>query len=215
MRKTQYVFVNPTQIIPTKYVTYTPIDSEPRDSLTIRRDMGDYLPQYYRDSRAVGGILKGEAAELADLNAEIVDVLAQFFVDTATWGLANWERLCGIVTDAAKPIEQRQSVIKSKLRGIGTVTVALIKNVAEAYANGEVDVTEDNANYTIKIRYISALGVPDNIADIQNALREIIPAHLAITFEYRYITVAQAQAMTINALQATKLNKFAPFTEVL
>ncbi len=163
----------------------------------------------------MGNVLDRESAEFGALNAAVHDVLDQFFIDTATWGLANWERVCGIATDLSKPIEQRRAVVKSKLRGIGTVTVALIKNVAEAYANGEVEVTENVAPYTIGIRYVSALGVPDNIADIQRALREIIPAHLAIAYSFRYLTVAQVGAMTVGALQTTKLNKFAPFKEIL
>lgn len=188
----------------------------PRSAAAIRTAMGDYIPRYYSDSIIVGNLLGRESTEVSALNAEIYEVLAQFYVDTATWGLAQWERVCGIVTDETKPIEQRRSVIKSKLRGIGTVTVELIKNVAEAYVNGEVEVTEDSASYTLVVRYISALGVPENIADIESALRDIIPAHLSISYRYRYYTVEQVHGtLTIATLQNTKLNKFAPFTEIL
>lgn len=173
------------------------------------------MPLYYGGSVVVGNVLDRESAEFGALNAAVYDVLNQFFIDTATWGLANWERVCGIVTDPAKPIEQRRAVVKSKLRGIGTVTVALIKNVAESFVNGEVEVTENVAPYTIGIRYVSAIGVPDNIADIQRALREIIPAHLAISYSFRYLTVSQVGAMTVGVLQTMKLNKFAPFKEIL
>ncbi|MCS7463372.1 YmfQ family protein [Paenibacillus doosanensis] len=157
--------------------------------------MGDYLPLYYRDSVAANGILTAESTELADLNAEISDVLAQYFVDTATWGLAHWERICGIATDKAKPPEQRRSVIKSKLRGIGTVTVSLIKNVAEAYVNGEVGVTEDNANYSLTITFISSRGIPPNLDDIQSVLRETIPAHLGLTFKFTYLIWSELDAL--------------------
>jgi uncharacterized protein YmfQ (DUF2313 family) len=183
-----------------------------RDYTEIRAAMGDYIPPYYRSSVIAGNILDREGTELASLNADIADVLAQYFVDTATWGLANWERVCGIPTDEAKPVSQRRSVIKSKLRGVGTVTVALIKNVAEAYVNGEVDVTENNATYTINVRYISTIGRPDNLADIENALREIIPAHLAITYQFRYLAINEIHnVMTVSSVQTTALNKFAPF----
>ncbi|NOU98492.1 DUF2313 domain-containing protein [Paenibacillus sp. LMG 31457] len=150
--------------------------------------MGDYLPKYYSESAIVDNLLTREATEFSALSADIYDVLAQFFIDTATWGMANWERICGIPVDEAKPIEQRRSVIRSKMRGVGTVTAALIKNVAESFNNGSVSVTEDNANYTIKIAFTSSLGVPDNIVDIQTALREIIPAHLAVSFLFTYMT---------------------------
>ncbi|UKS30145.1 YmfQ family protein [Paenibacillus sp. HWE-109] len=170
----------------------------------IRQSMSGYLPNYYEGSRIVGNLLNVEGAEVASLNANVADVLAQFYVDTATWGLANWERICGLPTDGLKPIEQRRSVIKSKLRGVGTVNAAMIKNVAEAYDNGEVRVTEDNAHYTVSITFISNHGVPANLADIQAALREIVPAHLAINFAFTYMTwsALDAHAFTWGTLSA-------------
>jgi hypothetical protein len=156
--------------------------------------MYDYIPGYYEDIREARAIVDTESAILDLVNADINDVLAQFYVDTATWGLANWERICGISTDESKPIDQRRSVVKSKLRGIGTVTVGLIESVAESYSNGDVAVIEDNANYTVTIKFVSTLGVPPNMADIQNALREIIPAHLAINYEFTYATYSELTA---------------------
>jgi hypothetical protein len=164
--------------------------------------MTDYMPRYYGGSDIVGNVLDREATELSGINANVADVLAQYFIDTATWGLANWERVCGISTDITKPIEQRRSVIRSKLRGVGTVTAALIKNVAEAYNNGSVNVTENNAAYTINITFISVGGIPANLADIQAALRNIIPAHLVINFIFTYMTWSglDAKAFTWDSL---------------
>ncbi|KQC48545.1 phage portal protein [Geobacillus sp. Sah69] len=172
--------------------------------------MFGYIPREYEDYRESRAIVKTEAAEFEALNAKIADVLAQFFVDTATWGLSHWERICGIPIDESKPVEQRRSVIKSKLRGIGTVTVDLIKNVAEAYYNGEVEVIEQPSLYTVKIKFVGKLGVPPNLADIQNALRGIIPAHLAIDFEFSYLLIKDVHnVMTLSQLEATTLDKFA------
>jgi hypothetical protein len=175
----------------------------------IQRDMFDYLPKEYEDYRESHAIIVTEAAEFESLNDEIADVLAQFFVDTATWGLANWERLVNVTVDESKPIDQRRSVIKSKLRGVGTVTVGLIKNVAESYSNGEVAVTESASTYTISIKFVGKLGVPPNMADIQQALRDIIPAHLAINYEFTYVLYDELKAKytTYDAL-ATSGNSY-------
>ena len=172
--------------------------------------MFDYMPRDYEGYRESRVIIQTEAAEFEALNAAIADVLEQFDVDTATWGLVYWERICGISTDESKPVEQRRSVVKSKLRGIGTVTVALIKNVAESWYNGEVEVTEQPSLYTVKIKFVSKLGVPSNLTDIQNALREILPAHLAINFEFSYLLIKDVHnVMTLSQLEATTLDKFA------
>lgn len=150
-------------------------------------NLSQYLPDYYQNIREFQTLIGAENEEVEQLQITMDEVLEQFYVDTATWGLFFWERICGIPTDESKPIDQRRSVIKSKLRGIGTVTVALIKNVAESWYNGEVEVTEQPSLYTVKIKFVGKLGVPPNLADIQNALREIIPAHLAINYEFTYL----------------------------
>lgn len=164
----------------------------------VERNMYDYMPSEYEDIRESRAIVHAESTELENLNSEISDVLDQFFVDTATWGLANWEALCGLPTDESKPIDQRRSVIKSKLRGVGTVTVSLIKNVAESWYGGDVEVMETPAQYLITISFVSTYGVPSNLIDIENALREIIPAHLQLQFEFRYVTYEALKASYAN-----------------
>ncbi|OPA80227.1 phage portal protein [Paenibacillus selenitireducens] len=148
--------------------------------------MKSYLPSYLSGSEILGAMLDTEAVEVSDVNTSIEDVLNQFYIDTATWGLDRWEKMCGIATDLSKPLDQRRSVIKSKLRGIGTVTVEHVKNVAEAFANGEVDVAEDVAHHMIIVTFVGKLGRPPNMDDIKNALRDIIPAHLGIEYVFKY-----------------------------
>ncbi|AZU64884.1 phage portal protein [Neobacillus mesonae] len=169
--------------------------------------MFEYMPREYADYRESMAMVQAEAGEFEKLNDKVRDVLDQFFIDTATWGLANWERIFGIVADESKPLEQRRSVIKSKLRGYGTVTAAFIKNVAESFENGAVDVVEDAANYTVKITFIDTRGVPGNLDDIKKALRDIIPAHLAISFEFTYLRWSEfdAKNYTWSTLEAKAL----------
>lgn len=162
--------------------------SEARD---INRAMYNYLPNYYEDIRESRAIIDAESSAILQLNADMSDVLSQFFIDTATWGLANWERFVGVETDVSKPLSQRREFLKSKIRGVGTVTVGLIKSVAESYANGSVEVVEDNANFKITVRFTGKYGVPDNLVDIQQALRDIIPAHLEVGFKFTYVTYSQ------------------------
>lgn len=173
----------------------------------IERDMFDYMPKEYEDYRESRAIVQTEASEFEALNGQIAEVLAQFFIDTATWGLANWERVCGLPVDESKPVGQRRSVIKSKLRGIGTVTVDLIKNVAESWYGGDVEVMEQSALYKVTVKFVSSYGVPENLADVEKALRDIIPAHLDLAFEFRFVTydTLKTQYATYDAVMASGL----------
>ncbi|MGG2024208.1 YmfQ family protein [Gottfriedia sp. S16(2024)] len=152
----------------------------------IESDMYGYLPQEYRDYRESRAIIKAEAAEFESLNSAISDLLAQFCIDTATWGLSYWEQMCGLIVNESKPIDERRSLIKARRRGTGVVTPALIQNVIDSYSGGAISITEDTANYTIKIKFVSNYGTPTNMPDIQQVIRDIMPAHLAIIYEYKY-----------------------------
>src|SRR5690554_704976 len=152
------------------------------------RKLIDYVPPYYNELLESREILSAEDAEIAKLNASIDDLLLQFNVSTATWGLREWERICGIATDTSKTLGERRSNVKARLRGAGVATAEHIKNVADGYYGGETDIIERNSEYTIVVKFTSSYGVPTNLADLQAVLREIIPAHLAIEYEFKFVT---------------------------
>lgn len=156
-------------------------------SRNIDQDMLDYLPKYYADSRMVRNLTAREAEEFRSYHARVKDVLDQLFVDTATWGLSRWEEICGIPVNESKPVEQRRSVIKSKLRGAGTVTLEVIKNVVDSFENGLVAIQENFANYEVVITFIGKRGLPPNLQDVKDAVREIVPAHLNILYQFTYL----------------------------
>ena len=76
-------------------------------------------------------------------------LIDQLQLDTATWGLKYWEETLGIAVEEEKETEFRRSRIRSKLRGAGVTTVAMIQNVAESFSNGAVAVTEFPNRYRI------------------------------------------------------------------
>lgn len=166
--------------------------------------MQDYLPRYYvlhdpeRGPGIAGNVIDRETVELTGINQHIWDVLKQFFVEYATWGLAKWEAVCGIPADVSKPYDQRRSVIKSKLRGAGTVTLEVIKNVADSFENGEINVEENFSKYEVVITFIGKRGRPPNEPDMRNVLREIIPAHLELVFKYTYLTWEEMDAANLS-----------------
>lgn len=146
------------------------------------RDMNDYLPRYYSDSLDVKNLIEREAGELQVVNAEIQTVLDQFFVDTATYSLDRWEIIYGLPTDYTKTIQQRRAAIKARQRASGTVTRAMLTNLAKAYYN--VEITENPDDYEIIINGVGTNGIPPNLDDFKKVIREVVPAHIAITFTF-------------------------------
>lgn len=150
--------------------------------------MLECCPAYYRTSRIFKSYLQAIGTKLDDFKEGVQEILDQFFVASADWGLDKWEEELGIISDASKPDEQRRSVIIGKLRGIGTVTFTMIENMANAYENGIVEVENHPETYSFNIKLVDVLGIPPNIEDLQAAIEAIKPAHLAVTYEYTYTT---------------------------
>lgn len=170
----------------------------------ILRDMFDYMPKDYEDYLQSRAIVEAESAEFERLNEIAADVLAQFFVNTATWGLANWERLAGIKTDETKPISERRSNVKVKLRGYNTITASELKTIISAYEFGEVAVTELPGQHTVEVDFTSETGVPANIEDIDGLLAEIMPAHLLTKLYAKYNWHKKLRKYTHAQLKAFK-----------
>lgn len=124
--------------------------------------------------------------ELGLLKLDEEELLKQFFVDTATWGLIYWENQYGITIDLNKSYEDRREVIKAKMRGSGTTTRQMIKNTAEAFSGGECDVIMHPENYSFTVQFIGIKGIPKNMEAFKQMLEDIKPAHLAYDFKYTY-----------------------------
>lgn len=191
------------------------------------------LPYYERKSKVFNELFNAEAdllhnEQVSDLDEQsqinqgrsqepvfntLDDIRKQLSVDTATWGLDLYESELGISSDHSKPVEARRSVIKSKMRGAGKVDAALIKMTADAYTNGEVEISFEDK---IIIKMTSYHGVPDNLRDLKKVMREICPAHLDIEYRYRYKLVKEIHnVVTLSEFNAMPLTHFAPIEAIV
>lgn len=144
------------------------------------------LPEFYETFREFRYISQTEGNELDDLQLALEETLNQYFASVATWGLDNWENELGLTPAPSQPDSERRDRIVSRLRGTGTATIRVVKNVAESYDGGGIDVVEDHAAYTVSIVFVDTRGVPPNIEDLKAAVRAVVPAHLSLIYEFRY-----------------------------
>ncbi|AGX44500.1 YmfQ family protein [Clostridium saccharobutylicum] len=149
-------------------------------------DLTKYVPTFISEIPEMKAIYYVQGTEIGSLLYYSQDVLKQFFIDTATWGLIYLEEEYGIETNLAMSYEQRREVIKAKKRGQGTTTKQMIKNVAEAFSGGEVNIIEDNHSYSFTVQFIGVKGIPKNMQAFKNMLEDIKPAHLSYNFKYTY-----------------------------
>lgn len=144
----------------------------------------EYLPLYERESKVIQEIMKAQEIEIDKLRLSIEDLEKQLFIDTATWGLAVYEKKLKLPIRPNKSLEERRSIIKAKMRGVGKVDLAMIKSIVEAYTRSIVDIIFDGR---IKIEISNERTITLNMQDMFNAIEEVKPAHLDydVTLNYK------------------------------
>ena len=144
------------------------------------------LPSFY-DNDITKPIQDSLSVEAISINDEVDNVLNQFFVDSATYGLDYWEKMLGISKNNFDTDTRREN-IKAKMRSRGTTTVSVIKNICEAYSNGIVEVIVNHSDYSFIIDFVGTIGIPKAFAELDKTIEEIKPCHLAHSYKFNYNT---------------------------
>lgn len=150
------------------------------------RDLMAYLPAYYRESRQMVALQESLGSGLNEYRFRSDELLDQFFIRSATWGLQLWEAELGLSSDRTEAYAWRREMLLAKLRGTGTTTKRMIREAAAAFSGGEVAVIDVPEESRFEIHFIGVKGIPANMAGFIQMLDEIKPAHLAYSFKYTY-----------------------------
>lgn len=142
------------------------------------------IPIFLRKSRLYNEIFDAEGNQIALLNTDIDDIRLQLSVNTATWFLRIYEQELGIKTNISKPYAERRSVIISKMRGTGAFTKSFVENIALAFTGGLIDISFDG---TINVTFVDIVGIPNNIQDFYKVMEDVKPAHLPISYFFRWL----------------------------
>ena len=161
---------------------------EQDEEIEIKRetDLLEYLPSFYHNSDIVKAFMESNNIEVDILKAYVEDLSKNLYVKTATWGLDLFEEELGLVTDKSISYEERRERILAKKRGNGTTTKKMLKNTAEAFSGGEVDIIENFEDYSFIIKFIGVKGIPKNLTLFKKMIEEIKPAHLDYDFAFTY-----------------------------
>ena len=154
----------------------------------------DYLPSFYHNSNIVKSFIDSNSIEANILKDYVEDLNNNLYVKTATWGLNLFEEELGLTTDESISYEERRERILAKKRGNGTTTKAMIKNTAEAFSDGEVEVIENFNDYSFVVKFVGTKGIPKNLTLFRNMIEEIKPAHLNYELAFTYTVWSMVMA---------------------
>lgn len=129
----------------------------------------------------VSGAVLDESKESAlDLNDNL------YFIDSATWGLIEFEKELAIDTDFEKSYDLRRSLIQAKNVGAGKLTLDVIDSICDSWKKSDVDVTFEDGN--INIKFVDTGGVPEGLEDLKKQIEDIKPAHIPVIWLFSYLT---------------------------
>lgn len=163
----------------------------------------DYLPEDYKKSVSVVELQEVLDAETQGVTNEVEEMQKQLHLDTATWGLAAWEKVYGLPIDWQKTDVTRRAAIMARMGGTATTRIVSVKEVSEKFLQGKVAVIEVNEEYRFEIHFLEVLQKGQDIEDLKRVLEEIKPAHLAYTIILKYNTWGDLKNKEITWGQAT------------
>ena len=148
------------------------------------RPLIEKYPQFYQDSEEFREMQNAMTPELANLWKAWESMMDQLDVNTASTGLKYWEMTMGIPVNESADLKDRRDRIKSKLRGAGVTTVSMVESVAASFVtSGKATVIEKPKEFAVEISadITGNEGFPNQQA-LEEALSEILPAHLKVDF---------------------------------
>lgn len=145
---------------------------------------------YYDDNLTMQELqqILGEMLNHVLLSKE--DVINQMFLDTMSTLLSREETILGIVPNTSKSDILRRETIKAKLVGRGITTKQLLLDTIKSYGNGEIEIDEIPNEYKVIVRFVSMLGIPENMESLKQDVERMKPAHLQVVYEFLYNTWA-------------------------
>ncbi|WP_238861046.1 putative phage tail protein [Clostridium sp. YIM B02569] len=154
------------------------------------QEMLNSVSPIYDQNVIMKGIFEAIGSE-ADSSSDLADdLLLQFFLQTATWGLDIWEQRLNITTNHNEEITTRRAKILTKLQSKTIINPEKMAYILKNFVSADIDIKENIAPYTFKVELLSYTGFPNDLKDLYNTVKRIKPSHLAV--EYNLISILQS-----------------------
>ena len=148
-------------------------------------NLAEYLPTFISQDKEINTLLATESAEHNRQRELLIDILKQFFIHSATWGLDLWEKVFAIYSKPNESYELRRAKIYAKLQSKQISTVEFLTQLASKFfpSNADVEIKEMNSkNLFCLISNYSALD--NDYFALRDAIEIYKPAHLAMLIQH-------------------------------
>lgn len=110
-----------------------------------------------------------------------IDVGKQFFINTATWGLDDWEAFVGIETDHKLDYQTRRNAILARINYAQTVTLSFLTTLVNLFVAKKNGIVVDHPDQ-YRLDILLPDGQVTSFENLEAALQLYVPAHLGWTY---------------------------------
>lgn len=178
-------------------------------------DLSRYLPAFLFRDTAFADTLNALSYEHESQRLTLADAAKQAFVQTATWGLDDWEEFVGLEHAQADTVQARRNKILMKLAGVESVTVPFLTRLVNLYvADGQATVVDYPDTYSMEVLYHG--GQVLDYEKLRSAISTYIPAHIG----YKLVTITTANieyhgAGTVQAYEKYNVDMTTDYTTTI
>ena len=142
------------------------------------------LHKIFRKDPYINEILKTAGIDLDKINSEADRIKLEMFFDTMTSiGIKIYSKEMDYIPQSQN-LEGQRAEIEARWKTSGKSDLKLLQIIADTYRNGEIKVLFING--VLDIRFISLVGIPDNIEILMKLIDEAKPAHIPYKYSYIY-----------------------------
>lgn len=140
------------------------------------------VPLFVAEMMEIAELFKVEQSELDRLEANIISLLEQFYIKSASYSLDEWEREFALEKNSLLSTGQRRARIIGKMNSNPPATIKMIENlVLQILGANSVNIIEYPAEYRFDI-YVNTDYLLENLSIADAAVKETRPAHLNYKF---------------------------------
>ena len=151
-------------------------------------DLARYLPKFLMSDDSFQKTLDSCSKEHESYRLLLDDLTNQFYINTATWGLADWERILALKPSATDDYEKRRKRILLYLQSHQISTVSYLEGLADRYiTNGTTHITEHNEGSFFNI-FINSGDLKSLRVD-REGLHEAIDLYKPAHLDYKLIAI--------------------------
>ena len=163
-------------------------------------DLARYLPQFLQEDEHFKATLAACSTEHERYRLLLDELSNQFYVQTATWGLGDWERILALKPAPNDSYAQRRNRILLYLQGRQISTIDFLERLVKRYlsSDGTDHIVEHNEQNVFHI-FIDS-GKVLYLSDLHDGLDTYKPAHLAYS-----IILAMKRRFFLNRAGAIQL----------